>query len=729
MAARRARALVVWAAVFLLSRGALAEDYGLFISISDEDDLLELLHSGEMDEDTYQALLEILHDPVDLNTAGRDVLYSLPNLTYADVDAILAYREEVQALRSLEDLLAARVIAEEKVRALRPFVVVRPPSPPLWDTHGHFRTATAFVAGDEAMPPLLLRARLTTLRDLEAGLAGVVLRNRVSNVQFDETRQALVADPPAAKFYLPKYFAQWDSDRIRVVAGTFRIGFGQRLTLDNTGLAQPHGARPDDLIAVTYDPAISCRESAWDLPSPCTEDARYAYETPDFRWTDRFRGLAVGVKEVRLGSGFLMADAFASYQTHGVYQYEMYDRDQCPDPTDDEDPACSAPPVLRWRGDPLAPTTRFKYQTLPDMYAQWTAGGNLSYFFDTRTHVGVTGYGAGVRWLVRGISLDFQEWARTPYAGPFGAVGVDASYGVGPWDLGAEIARSFDSQPAEGGYAGLLRATLTLGDHEIEGLARYYGLDYANPYARPPSAPDEYDGLRARDEAGARLKYTGRLRDLSLRGLVDVWTWATGLDGPWKMRLQARADYKVARWFRPGAYFEYQDRDLRHSGRGACFEVPYETLDSEPVPCSGERLLVGVVLRFLPHRSWTLSAKYQHRLVDDNRTVTDPATKARVFVFGDRFRQDIGAWFSVGFRPADWLRLRARLRYLNEDPSDDAYLEESLWGYLEAAARVQKTFFARVRYEVYAWLDERASTRARSPNPAHWLRADLEFRF
>lgn len=732
MGGRTARVFLTTCVVLALLEPATlrAADYGMFISVASEDDLLEMLNSGEIDSDTYDALVEILHDPVDLNEAGREVLYSLPNLTYADVDAILAYREEVQAIASLEDLIAARVLDPEKVRALRPFVVVRPPAPLLWDTHGRLKTATVWVAGDEAVPPILLRARVTTLRDVEAGLAGVVSRNRVANVQFDETRQVLVADPPATKFYLPKYFVQWDTDQYQILAGTYRIGFGERLTLDNTGLARPNGARPDDSVSPGYDLVMACRESAWDLPSPCAGEARSAYETPDFRWTDRFRGLALALKSLPVGrDGWMEFHAFGSYQNHGIYQYELYDVTRCPDPTDDENPACAAPPILRWRGDPLAPTTRFSYQTLPDMYAQWTAGGHVAYHHDWRTRVGITGYGAGVRWLTRGISLDFQEWSRTPYGGPFGAVGAHAAYGVGLWDFAAEIARSFDSQPSGGGYAGLLRATLTLHDHEIEALARYYGLDYANPLARPPSEADEFDGLRARDEMGLRLQYSGRIRDLSLRSSLDFWTWSTDLSGPLKLRLQARADYKVARWFRPGAYIEYQDRDLRHSGRGACYEVPYETLEGEPVPCSGERVQGGVILRFLPLRNLTLTAKYQHRFVDDNRRTTDPTTKTRYYVFGDRFRQDLVAWFTVAWRPADFLRLRARVRYLNEDPSDDAYLEESVWTYLEAAFRFRRSLAARLRYEVYAWLDDRASTRTRSPNPAHWLRADLEFRF
>lgn len=714
----------------LFSVSAFAADYGLFISVADEDALLELLNAGEIDEETYATLLELMQDPVDLNEASREVLYSLPNLTYEDVDAILKYRAEVLTIRSLEDLAAAKVLDPEKVSALRPFVVVRYVGLPI-EIHGRARYSTAWVATDKKVPPMVIRARLSAFGGFgyaEAGISGLVSRNRLSNVQYDETRQVLVANPPATRFYLPKYFVQWEKGKIHLILGTFRVGFGERLTLDNTGLERPSGSRPDDLVVFGYEPSVSCRESAWDLESPCKGAAGSQYEAPDFRWTDRFRGGAITLRDLNLGPGWVDIHAFGSYQTHGIYQYEIYDRNQCADPTDDTNPLCSAPPVLRWRGDPLAPTTRFSYQTLPDMYALLTAGGNVTYSLDSRTHFGLTGYGASARWLVQGIALDFQEWARLPYGGPFGALGANAAFGVGQWDFGIEFARSFDSQPAGGGYAGLIRATHFFGRQEIEILGRYYHINYANPFARPPSEPDEYDGLSPRDEAGIRVKHSGRIRDLFFASALDFWTWSTGLDGPLKLKARVRVDYKVTRWFKPGIYAEYYDKDLRSSKRGQCFEEAYETVEGETVPCAGERIQTGLVLRFRPLRDISFSLKYQHRLVDDNRTKQD-ASGRRYYVFGNRFRQDILTWFSFAYRPLKWLSVRGRLRYLNEDPTDSSYLEESLWGYLELVTSLRKNFKAKVRYEVYSWLDKRPSTLTRTPNPAHWLRADIEYLF
>mgnify|MGYP000140323719 CR=1 FL=1 len=73
---------------------ARAADYGTFIDIETEEDLLDLKNDGEITEEAFETLKELLEDGVDLNTADREQLYTLPNLTYKEVDAILAYRKE-----------------------------------------------------------------------------------------------------------------------------------------------------------------------------------------------------------------------------------------------------------------------------------------------------------------------------------------------------------------------------------------------------------------------------------------------------------------------------------------------------------------------------------------------------------------------------------------------------------------------------------------------------------
>ena len=710
----------------LLALDARAADYGVFIDVENEEQLLDLLTAREIDETTFDILLELLHDGVDLNNADREGLYTLPNLNYADADAIIEYRGMVGTIDHPGDLAAAEVISKRKLLAIAPFIVLSDRKIDWTDTHGRFRYMTTYVGGDEDVPSMWLGARVSTLKHLELGLVGVLTRTRVSDVVYDPGRDALSARTPELKPHLPKFFVQWEDDLLHIAAGTYRIGFGQRLTFDNTGRVTPNGIILDDAIYITQDLSRICRESKGELDeSPCGGARQYEYRSPDYRWSDRLRGAAVGLKSLDTGAGWIQAYGFASYQTHGIYQYELYDRGRCDDPTDDEDENCKAPDVFRRQDNNLRPTSEISYSTLPEMFNELTAGGNFSYFIDRRTHVGVTGYGADVTWLVEDIDLDFQEWSRRPYGGRYGAVGLDGSWGYDLVDLFAEVTRSIDSQPAGGGWAALLRGTVTWQDHEIEAAARYYHQDFANPFARPISAADEYDGLRARDEVGGRLRYAGEIGDLGLRAGLDLWSSLvkqlrpsdpTTRERPAKLRLTLRGDYDVVRWFKPGVWFEYSDKNLADTGRGNCYETSSEEIADEPVPCAGEKLQAGVQLRFEPMRDLAITAKYQHRWLDDEK-------------WDDRFRQDLSAWLLVSYAPIEDLRLRARARYLDEATTRSSYLERSVWFFVEAAYWYERLFRIKLRYELYKLLDERDSTAERRPEPAHWVRAELEFRF
>ncbi|MFC1654264.1 helix-hairpin-helix domain-containing protein [Myxococcota bacterium] len=710
--------ILIAALVLAFSTFAMANDYGVFLEVESDEDLLDLLAAQEIEAEDYETLRELLEDGVDLNTASRDEIYTLPNLTYADVDAILAYRQEAGSILDPFALVGAEVLSVDKFASIAPFLWLREPDPPLFQTRGRLRYLTTFVAGDSEVPSMVLAAKVSTLKNLDVGVVGVLTRNRLSDVVYDPNRDALSASTPSPQLHVPKFFLQWETPDWHLAAGTYRIGFGQRLTFDNTTWYTPNGIRVDNTMSYNQDLTRACKESDAETgESPCTGEAARQYQSPDYRWTDRLRGAAVGLKSAEIGDGWLQAYAFFSYQTRSIYQYEIYDRGRCQDPLDDEDPACAAPWVYRRQADLLAPTTRFSFHTLPDMFNELLGGGNVAYFFNRRSHVGVTGYGASIDWLANGIDLDFQEWSRLPYGGPFGAVGLDASWGTGLFDLFVELARTFDGQPEGGGFGAILRSTFTLKKHEVEGTARYYGTDFANPYARPISAADEHDGLRARDEAGVRFRYTGRVLDLHLRSTLDFWTQLS--DTAPKMMGTVRADYELESWLIPGVWISYSDRDLAAGGHlDQCYEVSFENIEGEPVPCAGEKFQLGGQVRLIPLRNLTVTAKYQHRWLDDGRDD-----------FDNKFRQDMAAWLVVMFKPIEGLRLRARMRYLFEAVSLDDYLEESLWLYLEAAYWYKRDIRVKLRYEMFSWLDDRSSSQDRDPNPAHWLRLELEYRF
>lgn len=748
---RRLTAAALIAAYTMSARPSAAAEYEVFIDVDTEQDLYNLLADGEISDETYQTLLDLLRRGIDLNRASREELYALPNLTYAEVDAILRYRAEAGFIDDPAALVVAGVLPERKLAAISAFLIVRAPERAGAAVDGLVRLPAVWVWSTDGPPPGALEARVGA-GDLTFGLVGTVTRNRLGDVRYDPVRGTLTAEPPATRLELPKVYALLSTDEVDAIAGTYRIGFGQRLVFDNTTRYTPNGIVPDERVFLTRELTRACKESAAELPSPCSGDNRYVYDTPDFDWSEGLFGVAAGLKRLPAGPGWLQTYAFVSAQARDIYQYELYDPRVCDDPRSDAD-ECAAPVVMKVGDDPLAPSTRFSYHTLPDMFRELIVGGNASFFWDERTHVGVTGYGADVTWLTRGFALDFQEWSRYPAGGGFGAVGVDAAWGSGRNDLFVEIARSVDSdRGAGGGFAAIARATTTFSRSELEGSLRYYDDDFANPYARPISAPDRFEGNRARDEAGARVKYTGAIaKRLSLRATADVWIKPSVSSSP-RVRLDGRADYDATATLRPGVWLSYQnnvgpDESQIAPGQQCVFVAgDFDTTDlaeGETAPCDPQRFKAEGRLRWQLRRRLWAATRLQMEWIET----------------GQDFFKNLSAWASVTGWATDSLRmhLRARYRYenmclLGDDDFEDEdgnplprdagdclaalvegsvndRFERSVWTTAELLWRRDTRYRVRARYDMGKRLDDRDSTAARDPSPEHWLFVELEARF
>lgn len=800
----------------LVPSTARATEYEVFIDVDTEEDLYDLYISDQISEDTFNTLVELRRRGVDLNQADRDLLYSLPNLTYEDVDAILAYRAEVGVIHAPGDLAAAGVLSPDKLGSILTYIQAHNRERKLTATHGWVRYQTAWSPEDRTVPPMTLQARITTLRQLTIGVAAFVTRQRPGNPVWDPTREAMLAAPMATRVSVPKYFAQWDTDRFGVIAGSYRIGFGQRLTFDNTDRYTPNGFVLDDAVYRSTDLGRICRESAGELPqTPCPAGAndKIYYGTKDFRWRDSLRGVAIGAKHLSMPVGWVQLYGFGSWQSKQIYQYQVRDTDKCDDALSDDD-SCSAPSVLiaREGQSRLDPTGAHKTQTLPNMYDEFVGGGNFTWFYDRRTHLGLTAYGATASWKVEGASLDFQDWSTTPYGGTWGAIGADAAWGYRWSDLGFEVSRSFDSMTSSldpsygrGGFAGIVRHTSTFGSNELEVTARYYDKGYANPYAGPISQADKYHGNRARDEAGGRIRYGGRIKDrLDLRGIADIWVQPTQLSP--KILTYLRGDIDVNDWLRPGLWLQYRNVDMRPGPRNklGCVDDGSSQLDQNPANedgsidyRSGCLAEVGQITGRLGFRLFkgklSITAQYQHEIIDDpslhrkeqgdlcdedpsspycrtNACIDDFAMDMTMGIPGScddacggegqpachnvcadnpdhplcaascaddptslschaRLRQDSAATLIVRAQPLPGFRITARVRYLFEDIANNNYYEQSLWAYFDLSYVIKRVFLIRARYDVLAWLDDRANTPGRVPNPEHRLRLTFEAKF
>ncbi len=99
-----------------------AVEYEARIDVTNEEDLYELEVTDQITPDTLTALLELMHDGVDLDAADCQRLYALPGLTWADVEGIVAYRHEHGHVTA-QHLLVAGLIDEEQLVEIRPFLV------------------------------------------------------------------------------------------------------------------------------------------------------------------------------------------------------------------------------------------------------------------------------------------------------------------------------------------------------------------------------------------------------------------------------------------------------------------------------------------------------------------------------------------------------------------------------------------------------------------------------
>lgn len=728
--------LVGLLALILIPRTAWAIEYEVFVDVDSEEELYDLWVTGQISEDTYNTLIELRRSGVDLNTADREQLYSLPNLSYEDVDAILAYRAEAGTIHAPADLAAAGVLSREKLGSILTYVRAFDERRKLAATTGWIRYQAAWSQMDRTVPPMALQARVTTLRQLTVGVAGVLTRQRIGNPVWDPNRDALIADPMQARVQVPKYFVQWDTSDWGVIVGSYRIGFAQKLVFDNTPRYTPNGFVFDDAVLPNRDLGSGCRESQGELAeSPCTGTAGDTYVTRDFRWRDGLRGIAIGAKHLAMPVGWLQLYGFGSWQSRQIYQYQIYDHRACDDPRSADD-TCSAPDTYVTPDDLLDPAASHKYQVLPNMYDEILGGTNLTWFHDRRTHVGLTGYGATAIWKVEGAELDFQEWAPQPFGGAWGAVGADMAWGRRWSDLTFEVARSFDSMKVVtkdddyggGGWAALLRHTSTIGkNHEIEVSGRYYDTKYANPYAGPIAQSDQFDGNRARDEAGGRIRYGGRIaKRADVRALADVWVQPS--EGSPKLLTYLRTDVDVNSWFRPGLWLQYRNVDLRPNSAVGCIADsstpgddsgnvvnPDGTIDYRYGCLAQVGQLTGR-LGFRPLKGkLSITAQYQHEFIDDLGV--------------DRLRQDVSTFVIVRANPFKTFRIAARVRYLSEDIEDSERYEESIWGYFDLSYVFAKLFLVRGRYDAFGWLDQRNSTLSRIPRVEHRLRLELEVKF
>lgn len=740
------------AAALILPSIALGAIYEVRLDeVDDEQDIIDLEERGDISTETADILYEMIVEGVDLNTATRDELYDLPGLTYADADAILQYRKDKGRIEDPTELVGAGSLTDQQLLLIAPFIKLDS-GPVRLPVAGKLRLRTGFSNGDFSLPtgalppPAFLTGAFALPANFSAGFVVNTTRLEPGTVYYDGARGALAVDRFAYRASLPTAYVQWKASQRRVVVGSFTIGFAERLTLDNTRRKTPNGISVTSVITAARDLASYCKQSGTDVCNGTTN----SYVLDDWTVRTNFRGVAGSIEDLEFGDNRkLSLFGFLSYQSRNLYQYETYDTEKCTDPrAADNVLACKSPQVFV--GSDLSSDGRLKFTTLPSLYDELVAGAHVDFKPSDRYRIGLTGYAANNFWGVPSrapywhesfsshfadsapIRLQPQEWSRSPWGGPFGAVGLDFKAQLGQFGLFLEAARSFDSipvgpdpatQPAGGGGFGIEQRTLfNPRRHEVELSLRFYDDKFLNPLARPIAAPDEFEGQTARNEAGARLRYFGKLPyDFELRARADFWvlpfTTTQGPRGTASLYSLLRVDYEGYRVVAPAIWFDMRNVNLASSKHGACAAGTIFIDTSEPYTCSGDSYRVGARVDIRPlGRKLSGSVQAAYTLKDDIR-------------YKDSFRQDVSAALEVRSMPTDFLQLKVRTRYLNEDTADNTYQEHSLWSYVQATYIHGRNFRFSLRYDLNVFLDQRASYLTRVPKPEHRVYLDLRAGF
>src|SRR5262249_32854760 len=158
-------------------------------------------------------------------------------------------------------------------------------------------------------------------------------------------------------------------------------------------------------------------------------------------------------------------------------------------------------------------------------------------------------------------------------------------------------------------------------------------------------------------------------------------------------------------------------RPGRHRHRPGLLRLPFlNTPQSAPAPGTRERIKGAVRLGYEPVR------KMRFELQGQIATLDDP-------MYADTMRRDASVWLRWQWWATNELRLQARARYANQALDTSSYLEDTVWAYLDVIYRIPRSLRLRARYDIISYVDNRASTMVRHPNPEHWLRLEVQGNF
>lgn len=687
-------------ALLLVASVTRAEPYSVPILIDTNQDIIDLADDDLITSDERDRLLTLYDDPVSLNSAGRDELYALPNATYSMIDGILQARRELGGFTSISQLRLVKALPEDVYFQIIPFVEIRSSglsrdAPEVTSKSEEFKVSgqadlgLADIDNDGQDPTFYIRAEnsfsdwftIGWVGFAEAAPGNLTFRGRESGDSDDNESDSeivpayFIADRPSVRFdplrklYAASSIEFSDGMTLEMVGGSYVAGFGERLTFDSTN----RGVRPDGLY---LDAVIQTRP----------QDGTFTTRNGQF-------GGAVRLEKIRLSE-----DVTAHFTAMGSYtRNRLFINDFNLQVIDGEEIDYQGVRVftsqesadLGTRVDVLLENGEIDEQgcrtagtcladTFYNVYDELLVGGNFGFRFGDRSSLGFTGFFAQNEFLSGAGQVVFAPSATNPIRDDYWVVGTDGSFGVGPFDIFAEVAMT-----DVGGIGAVARALVDFSDPRIfvQLIGRYYDERFDNPKSRAYADADEFFGNRGRDEGGAQLLVQYEpLSWLDFQAWVDVWQ-RFSLETT-NAEFNFRTNFTLTKGIRYSTWINLKDKDVSTGGRSETFDA-------------------GSQGDFLDESELFVDLVDLDNLED--LELANPGRGMAISHFGQ---------FSVNSQAIPRTTIVARYRVRFEDIQNSEYtnkFEPSYLVSLRGSVRVidELRLTARVSYEDEDWLDER----------------------
>ena len=678
-----------------LPNAALAKEYSTEVRVDGEEELRQLYYDGQLDEEEFYLLLQLLESPVDLNRSEREDLYLLPGVSASLADAIVEERVLNGPYLLLADL-QQRIpeVTWRLVAQLDPFLVVSMPqgtSPAVRGAINYFlyrsfdgcapiendypaRSHRICNLGYDKAPAMALSGGAEIMGWLDFGVSAI-LHEGVKYAEYD----------PASR----DIYASWGSPLLRpysayvrvrrkagtVVVGSYQADFGHGLVMSTSSGRDRHGFT----VRRTVGSGSSDRISAF----------------------GGLFGAAARAHSVRVGKAELDLSVFGS-----VRNYDMYSSYIGIAGGVQHDPVTASLDGPRIWID----GQRASYITLPNVFRVAMAGGNITLRVNRRTHIGVTGYGAYIdRKVIEGVTQDhtFLIERRWPSSSGFGSVGLNGAFGFGLLDLSGELGVFLhDGDP---GLALYFRAEVEPSWGEFVLSLRRYDTNYGNPYTGAEANPDLMAGNTARNEEGIRFKATVKPMK-QLRGQATVDVAHNILYDSWDARLRFSVQGRPIDWLQLTATTTATNQNLALNGReytyGGTFDPelagfysnPEELLEQDDnIDRAGERFSLGTAVR-------VEGKKIGHATVRYNRTWTD---NGKQVPFSEQscqlgMQQGHSVRFTGRLHPTKTTTLGGSVLYSDSDTQGGRggggqFGDHSVFGYVQLEQKVARKVKFRLR--------------------------------